>query len=302
MFAFELTPQIAENLATEFRSALGGDWLDQCLRELRFGVAPRKYGEGAALLVGLANLPETIAAMLLNHTPRHYREFVVFGWTAHTIQRAFRIAGGGQLIKEMAAILRVGGAAHFSRFYDLVFEAEVAVYFSDAQGAQSVRIETSPHPDLWVTGSSSRTGVPNPVECKRVSPIGETKQPWRQLRRNLKKAVGQLQQTSEWQSPGIAAVRIRPPESTEELLAVDRVVRDELARHNQPLLGFVELFWNASEDIRGPWLFEPSGTPRRTVLHGYQLVPYRILNAHCSRPLSPHDSRDIWFPERTHTT
>lgn len=284
----EFTTELLEQSVHDFRRLVDDGWIDRTTREVELGRSETSLGEAWYLLEGLSLLPRMLDALRRGQNPPKPWLIPILGMSAYAVSAAAVLPGAEHLFRKLRQHAAKGDRENFSRFFDRLFEAEAAVYFSTMQGPARAEFEPGPHPDLWVhprgAGDSART----PIECKRLSPLGPKKQTLRRLRRRLKSAVAQLTQSLPAEDSGIIALRTRPPENLAELEAIDETVRERL---DNPRVGFVEIFWVLSETTTGTWLFDAEGRRVRTRKEAYHLIPYRILNPSAARPLSPHDSR-----------
>lgn len=162
-------PRILQGLARDLRDTLGDEWVREELAAAdgsTLSSAPvldivRAFGRLTAWLEALQKGAGVSEEAL----------FFKFVMVAHVLSRAKAVEGFEGFRDELRSLAR---AREAERFYDKVFEAEVAVYFSDNMGAEWARFgPKAGHPDIWTGFPVLHSRLLLPTECKRISPQAE---------------------------------------------------------------------------------------------------------------------------------
>src|SRR5258706_1027347 len=161
-------PNRLAELATDLREILGSEWIRQ--ESAAATGAGASTGAPAVDIVGAFERTATWEECLRkgDSLPEDAELLFRFSMVAHVLSRAKTIEGFEAFQEELRSLARARAA---DRFYDKVFEAEVAIYFSDRMGADWARFgPKSGHPDIWAGFPMLGSQLLLPTECKRINP------------------------------------------------------------------------------------------------------------------------------------
>lgn len=149
-----MTSERLKQLAVEFSQLIGD-----------FEAGP---GMSEWLSSAYAHHANWAACVREGRTPEQGEHFVRAGFAMYVLHAAAELPEGDRVRNEALQCLRAGA---FSQFEDLLFEAEVAVYFRDSLSAVDISFGPAKgNPDVIAGLRVPGRVVSTAVECKRISP------------------------------------------------------------------------------------------------------------------------------------